>query len=206
MIDKVGAAAVGASTYNNVYTSNPKRKVNVFEQKTDSIPPEIKQEQMARIKELLEKNGKIDPTKDKVFYNPKTGELDTIKPGGIYDPNQKEKTAKGAKVLGGLIGAAAALTLAFVFRGKIKSGAGKAMEAAKPFAEQVLTKGKELWAKGLNFVKPAITTVKGFFNKGVAKVVDKGGLKNILKDGAEVLTKLAGEAKTALAGMFKKVA
>ncbi len=49
------------------------------------IPPEIKAEQDKRIAEILKEKGKIDPTKDKVFYNAQTGELDTIKPGLIME-------------------------------------------------------------------------------------------------------------------------
>ncbi len=158
-----------------VYTENPKRKNNVFEKNSvETMPPEVKKEQMAKIKELLIKNGKIDPRHDKVFYNPQTGELDTWKPG-VYDPNKKD-THNGAKVIGGLVGAAAALALAFIFRGKIKAGAGMAMEAAKPWAEQALTKGKALFASGKDFVK-------GIFNKGVSFVADKGGVVNIAKNG-----------------------
>lgn len=157
-----------------VYTENPKRKNNIFEKEAPTgMPPEVKKEQMAKIKELLIKNGKIDPRHDKVFYNPQTGELDTWKPG-IYDPNKKD-THNGAKVIG-LVGAAAALALAFIFRGKIKAGAGKVMEAAKPLAEQALTKGKALLTKGTEFVK-------GIFNKGTGYIIGKGGIVNIVKDG-----------------------
>lgn len=157
-----------------VYTENPKRKNNIFEKEAPTgMPPEVKKEQMAKIKELLIKNGKIDPRHDKVFYNPQTCELDTWKPG-IYDPNKKD-THNGAKVIG-LVGAAAALALAFIFRGKIKAGAGKVMEAAKPLAEQALTKGKALLTKGTEFVK-------GIFNKGTGYIIGKGGIVNIVKDG-----------------------
>ena len=138
------------------------------------MPPEVKAEYLARLQEILDKKGKIDPLHDKVYYNPKTGELDTWKPG-IYDPNKKD-THNGAKVIGGLVGAAAALALAFIFRGKIKAGAGKVMEAAKPLAEQALTKGKALLTKGTEFVK-------GIFNKGTGYIIGEGGVVNIVKNG-----------------------
>lgn len=157
-----------------VYTENPKRKNNIFEKEAPTgMPPEVKAEYLARLQEILDKKGKIDPLHDKVYYNPKTGELDTWQPG-IYDPNKKD-THNGAKVIG-LVGAAAALALAFIFRGKIKAGAGKVMEAAKPLAEQVLTKGKALLTKGTEFVK-------GIFNKGTGYIIGKGGIVNIVKDG-----------------------
>ena len=158
-----------------VYTENPKRKNNIFEKEAPTgMPPEVKAEYLARLQEILDKKGKIDPLHDKVYYNPKTGELDTWKPG-IYDPNKKD-THNGAKVICGLVGAAAALALAFIFRGKIKAGAGKAMEAAKPLAEQALTQGKALLTKGTEFAK-------GIFNKGVDFITGKGGIANIIKDG-----------------------
>lgn len=157
-----------------VYTENPKRKNNIFEKEAPTgMPPEVKAEYLARLQEILDKKGKIDPLHDKVYYNPKTGELDTWQPG-IYDPNKKD-THNGAKVIG-LVGAAAALALAFIFRGKIKAGAGKLMEAAKPLAEQALTKGKALLTKGTEFVK-------GIFNKGTGYIIGKGGIVNIVKDG-----------------------
>lgn len=157
-----------------VYTENPKRKNNIFEREAPTgMPPEVKAEYLARLQEILDKKGKIDPLHDKVYYNPKTGELDTWQPG-IYDPNKKD-THNGAKVIG-LVGAAAALALAFIFRGKIKAGAGKVMEAAKPLAEQALTKGKALLTKGTEFVK-------GIFNKGTGYIIGKGGIVNIVKDG-----------------------
>ena len=158
-----------------VYTENPKRKNNIFEKEAPTgMPPEVKAEYLARLQEILDKKGKIEPLHDKVYYNPKTGELDTWKPG-IYDPNKKD-THNGAKVIGGLVGAAAALALAFIFRGKIKAGAGKAMEAAKPLAEQALTQGKALLTKGTEFVK-------GIFNKGTGYIIGEGGVVNIVKNG-----------------------
>ena len=157
-----------------VYTENPKRKNNIFEKEAPTgMPPEVKAEYLARLQEILDKKGKIDPLHDKVYYNPKTGELDTWQPG-IYDPNKKD-THNGAKVIG-LVGAAAALALAFIFRGKIKAGAGKVMEAAKPLAEQALTKGKALLTKGTEFVK-------GIFNKGTGYIIGEGGVVNIVKNG-----------------------
>lgn len=157
-----------------VYTENQKRKNNIFEREAPTgMPPEVKAEYLARLQEILDKKGKIDPLHDKVYYNPKTGELDTWQPG-IYDPNKKD-THNGAKVIG-LVGAAAALALAFIFRGKIKAGTGKVMEAAKPLAEQALTKGKALLTKGTEFVK-------GIFNKGTGYIIGKGGIVNIVKDG-----------------------
>ena len=190
-----------------VYTENPKRKNNIFEKEAPTgMPPEVKAEYLARLQEILDKKGKIDPLHDKVYYNPKTGELDTWKPG-IYDPNKKD-THNGAKVIGGLVGAAAALALAFIFRGKIKAGAGKAMEAAKPLAEQALTKGTEfvkgIFNKGtgyiigeggvVNIVKNGLAKAKGVVDKGVEYVIGKGGVLNMIKDNLKVIK-----------NMFKKV-
>ena len=189
-----------------VYTENQKRKNNIFEKEAPTgMPPEVKAEYLARLQEILDKKGKIDPLHDKVYYNPKTGELDTWQPG-IYDPNKKD-THNGAKVIG-LVGAAAALALAFIFRGKIKAGVGKVMEAAKPLAEQALTKGTEfvkgIFNKGtgyiigkggiVNIVKDGFARAKGVVDKGVKYVVDKGSIVNIVKNGL-----------ASVKNMFKKV-
>ena len=42
-------------------------------------------------------NRKVNPHKDAIFIDPKTGELTTIKPG-IYDPEKQEKKGKGGLI------------------------------------------------------------------------------------------------------------
>ena len=116
----------------------------------------------------------INPNKDSVFIDPKTGELTTIKPG-IYDPEQQKKSKKGIIALGALATAA----LAFVFRGKIKNipfvkntvmpaltkgwgavkgAAGKAWTAVKTVAGKAWTAIKTVAGK-------AVDLVKGLFKK-----------------------------------------
>lgn len=119
----------------------------------------------------------INPNKDSVFIDPKTGELTTIKPG-IYDPDQKEKKGKGGLIaLGATIAAAA---LAFVFRGKIKSipfvankvlpAVTKAWGAVKTVAGKAYTAVKTIAGKAWNAIKTvagkAVDLVKGLFKKG----------------------------------------
>ena len=126
-------------------------------------------------------NRKVNPHKDAIFIDPKTGELTTIKPG-IYDPEKQEKKGKGGLIaLGATIAAAA---LAFIFRGKI---------AKIPFvANKVLPALRNVgtWISG------KWTAVK---NSGVVKTVTDG-----VKNGFEAVKKFAGKAWDAVKNLFKK--
>ena len=143
------------------------------------VEAKIKQQQA--IMEALKEKGKIDPRHDKVFIDPKTGELTTWKPG-IYDPEQREKANKAGKTLGTVLGAALALGLAFIFRGKLKTLGTKAIETLKPYLKTAMTKGqgllnkgKEVLTKGVELAKPTLTKAKGLVNQAYTYV------KNLVK-------------------------
>lgn len=142
---------------------------------------EAKLKQQQAIMEALKEKGKIDPRHDKVFIDPKTGELTTWKPG-IYDPKQREKANKAGKTLGTVLGAALALGLAFIFRGKLKTLGTKAIETLKPYLKTAMTKGqgllnkgKEVLTKGVELAKPTLTKAKGLVNQAYTYV------KNLVK-------------------------
>lgn len=85
---------------------------------------------------------------------------------GLIFPEEKKKTNTGKKVAIG-IGTAAALTLAVVFRGKIKAGALDLYTKAKPFTQKALQQGKDWAQKGLKFAEP-------YYTKAKTVVVDLG--------------------------------
>ncbi len=156
-------------------TTTPEQR----EQIAKLVEARIKQQEA--IMEALNEKGKIDPRHDKVFMDPKTGELTTWKPG-IYDPEQKEKSSKAGKTLGTVLGAALALGLAFIFRGKLKTLGTKALETLKPYVKTVLTKGqsilnkgKTVLTKGVGLAEPALTKAKGLVNQAFTYV------KNLVK-------------------------
>jgi hypothetical protein len=122
---------------------------------------------------------KVNPHKDSVFIDPRTGELTTIKPG-IYDPDKEEKKGKGGLIaLGAAVVTAA---LAFVFRGKIKNipfvkntvipAVKNGWTAVKGFAGKAWTATKTYAGKAYNAVKNVATkawdAVKNFFKKAPA--------------------------------------
>ena len=119
---------------------------------------------------------KVNPHKDCIFIDPRTGELTTIRPG-ITPPEGEKKKGKGGLVALGATVAAA--VLAFVFRGKIKNipfvkntvmpaltkgwgavkgAAGKAWTAVKTVAGKAWTAIKTVAGK-------AVDLVKGLFKK-----------------------------------------
>ncbi len=156
-------------------TTTPEQR----EQIAKLVEAKIKQQQA--IMEALKEKGKIDPRHDKVFIDPKTGELTTWKPG-IYDPKQREKANKAGKTLGTVLGAALALGLAFIFRGKLKTLGTKAIETLKPYLKTAMTKGqgllnkgKEVLTKGVELAKPTLTKAKGLVNQAYTYV------KNLVK-------------------------
>lgn len=112
--------------------------------------------------------GKNNPFKDKVYLDPKTGEYTTWKPG-IYNPEQQDSN-KAVKRAAGLAAIVAAVITAIVFRGKIKTGATKALDLAKPYIDKIVAKTpksvKDIVKKGLNVVKPAVTKAKDVVKKG----------------------------------------
>ena len=124
---------------------------------------------------------KVNPNKDSVFIDPRTGELTTIKPG-IYDPEKTEKKGKGGLIaLGATVVTAA---LAFIFRGKIKN---------VPFVKNTVIpalKNAGTWVKG------KWTAIK---SSGVVKTVTDG-----VKKGWNAVKTYAGKAWNAVKGLFKK--
>ena len=127
---------------------------------------------------------KVNPHKDCIFIDPRTGELTTIKPG-ITPPEGEKKKGKGGLIaLGSAIAAAA---LAFIFRGKIKNSAFfkntvmPALQTAKTWVttkwtalkgSKVVTTIVDAAKKGYNAVKNAAVkawdAVKGIFKKAPA--------------------------------------
>ena len=99
----------------------------------------------------------------KATYNP-YGSKEDFKPGLIFPEEKKPNTAK--KVATGL-GAAAAVALAVIFRGKIKAGALGLYTKVKPFAQNILNKGKGLLQKAEPYYAKAKTAVTGLAQKVV---------------------------------------
>lgn len=117
----------------------------------DSMRELSEEERMAIIKKILDKKGKIDPRKDKVYYNPVTGELDTWKPG-IYDPEkQEENRSKIRKLLGGVLGVATIGLGGLIFRKPIGSLVGKAASVLKTAGEFVFKNAQGIIGKVIKF-------------------------------------------------------
>lgn len=128
-------------------------------------------------------NKKVNPHKDPIFIDPRTGELTTIKPG-IYDPEKQEKKGKGGLIALGATVAAAAL--AFIFRGKI---------AKIPFVKNTVLPALQTAKK---WVQTKWTTLKN------APVVNT--VKNGVKNGWKAVKNYAIRAWNAVTGFFKKPA
>ncbi|MCM1338827.1 MAG: hypothetical protein NC191_04065 [Muribaculaceae bacterium] len=136
----------------------------------------LKEKQRKAIQEILDSGRSIDPTKDKVFIDPKTGELTTIKPGlytvdesqinyvrpknpGLFDPESQRKNAeRRAKVATALLGVST-LAAAIFFRkqiggvvgktaGKIFDMAGGAVKFVKNHAQDIAAKVIKFFGKG----------------------------------------------------------
>lgn len=122
----------------------------------------------------------INPHKDSIFIDPRTGELTTIKPG-IYDPNAKKKSKTGLVALGAALTAA---VLAFVFRGKI---------AKIPFVQKNILPLVETAKKWVGTKWTAIKNAK------IVKTVLDGA-----KNGFEAVKKYAGKAWDAVKNLFTK--
>lgn len=129
---------------------------------------QITPEQQKKFIDAKKRMQYVNPFKDKVYIDPKTGEYTTWKPG-IYNPEQNDsnKTAKKALTLAAVV--AAAIT-AFIFRGKIKAGGQKVLDLAKPYIDKLVKNTpksvKDVVKKGINFVKPAFTKAKDLVTKG----------------------------------------
>lgn len=94
-----------------------------------------------------------------VFYDPRVVEYPAL-------PQENKKSNTGKKLLGLL----AAAALAFVFRGKIKAGAGKLLEKAQPFVQKVYAKSENFLKKVADFAKPYIIKGADLLGKGIQKV------------------------------------
>lgn len=121
-----------------------------------------------------------------------------FKPGLIM-PEQKKST--GSKVVKAL-GVVGGLALAYLFRGKIKAGASKAIAYVKPYAEKLWAKAPTVvknvaqkivstGKKALSALKPALAKVKPYVDKVLNMVkpaIDKA--KGFVKPIIEKVTKL----------------
>nr|QGT49773.1 hypothetical protein Melaina855_1600 [uncultured Candidatus Melainabacteria bacterium] len=114
----------------------------------------------------------VNPYKDKVYTDPVTGEKTTWKPGLIF-PDKEEKTSSTTKKTVTVLGLAAAAVTAFLFRGKLKNVAGKAITYLKN------SKIGDIAKKGLNKVQPYYTKVKATVVNAAPKGVDF--VKNLFK-------------------------
>lgn len=114
--------------------------------------------------EILKKyKARINPHKDKVFIDSRTGELTTWKPG-LYDPKQND-TKKAVEKATKIAGVITAGVLAFIFRGKIKKGAAGLLEKAKPLAQKV-------FGKTVKTLKTVAEKVTPYAKKGIAFIKD----------------------------------
>ena len=124
---------------------------------------------------------KVNPHKDCIFIDPRTGELTTIRPG-ITPPEGEKKKGKGGLVALGATVAAA--VLAFVFRGKIKN---------IPFVKNTVMPALQT-AK--TWVTTKWTALKG--SKVVTTVVDGA------KKAYNAVKNVAVKAWNAVKGIFQK--
>ena len=124
---------------------------------------------------------KVNPHKDPIFIDPRTGELTTIRPGITTDEEPKKKGKGGLIALGATV---AAVALAFIFRGKI---------AKIPFVA--------------NKVLPALRNV-GTWISGKWTAVKNSGIVKTVTDGVtnayQAVKKYAGKAWTAVKNFFTK--
>lgn len=201
-----GTAAAGS--YVNVKEGTARKNQNIFAGKTgNEITPEQREKLLEEINKIIEKNGKIDPLKDKVYIDPKTGERTTWKPGLrplepkdypknpglIPDKEITDKKRAEARKRAAAVGAALlTAVLAFLFRGKIKGGVSKAVETLKPYFETATKKCGELFQNGFK-------TLEGVVDKA-AKAVTPTVVK--IKD---AVVKNAGKVKTFAADLFNNI-
>lgn len=114
--------------------------------------------------EILFSRRNIDPYKDKVYIDPKTGEYTTWKPGII----QPKKESNSSNIILGLLGALGALLLAIAFRGRIKGGIAEFLKAIKAY----IPKGVKGFAKNIiDYALNLYKTAKTYIPVGVKKVV-----------------------------------
>ena len=113
---------------------------------------------------------KVNPHKDCIFIDPRTGELTTIKPGITPEEEPKKKGKGGLIALGATVAAA---VLAFVFRGKIAKipfVANKVLPALKNAGTWISNKWTAVKNSGVvktvtDGVKNAYQAVKGYVGK-----------------------------------------
>ena len=148
---------INSVSFGNYYVPTQKRNMR-------TITPE--QEEFFKTHRV-----KVNPYKDKVFIDPKTGEKTTWKPG-IYNPEQND-TKKTTKNVGHLLALAAAGVLAFAFRGKIKTGAQGLLNKAKPVIERIAKRVpqniKTFIKKGIQAAEPVAKKVIDFAKTVVIK-------------------------------------
>ncbi len=105
-----------------------------------TMTDEQKREVAEKIKKIIEERGHIDPRKDKIYFNPQSGELDTWKPG-VYDPDkQAENKSKIGKLLGGALGLATIGLGGLIFKKPLSGLISKITQVVKPAAQGLIGK------------------------------------------------------------------
>lgn len=107
----------------------------------------------------------INPSKDKVYVDPKTGEYTTWKPG-IYDPEQEKKRSLAKGVVAGALTA----LLVFMFRGKIRTNGTNLLKKAQPYAQEAYKRAAGVINSAKDFVKPYIESSRIFIDDTLAAI------------------------------------
>ena len=119
----------------------------------------------------------VNPYKDSVFIDPRTGQLTTWQPG--LKPEQEEQPKKKSGAKKGIIALGLAALTAFLFRGKIKNSKiwkntiAPALTSAKNWATKtyntVKTKATPYIKKGVEYAKNVANKVVNWFKKLTTK-------------------------------------
>lgn len=126
----------------------------------------------------------INPSKDKVYVDPKTGEYTTWKPG-IYDPKQEE-SKKAAKIAVTLMALSATALIAYMFRGRIRNNGETLLKKAQPYAQEAYKRAAGVINSAKDFVKPYIESSRIFIDDTLAAI------KNYFVPAAKAAAKPAG--------------
>ena len=117
--------------------------------------------------ELTPEQRKINPFKDKVYYDRTTGEYTTWKPG-LIAPKKEKPTNWAIPALAG----AAAIALAVIFRKPLAKAVSKVLKIAQPYVQKAFAKSVEYTKKAIEIVKPYAKKVYDAVKPYVAKVSD----------------------------------
>jgi len=108
---------------------------------------EQKQEVAEKIRKIITERGHIDPRKDKIYFNPQTGELDTWKPG-IRNPEDQDNNISG---IGKLLGLTAMGAAGLIFRKPIGKVLSKVAGTVKPAIKALVQGSQGLISKIIKF-------------------------------------------------------